>query len=98
MLSNSTATLSLNNGKQPMISAGALTPELLHHFEHHTHGYLNNKDGLNKEGYVNHIIYSFKDPLVELAPKVCSGRQCGHLTYTATVFGQPTFFRSHCDL
>jgi hypothetical protein len=31
----STAVLSLNNGKRPMISAGTMTPELLHRFEHH---------------------------------------------------------------
>jgi hypothetical protein len=57
------AVLSLNNGKCPMISAGAMTPELLHRFEHHACGYLQNKDGLNAKNFVNHIVYSFEDPL-----------------------------------
>jgi hypothetical protein len=57
----STAVLSLNNGKHPMISMGTMTPELLHRFEHHTHGYLHNKEGLEAKGFVDHIIYSFKD-------------------------------------
>ena len=39
------AILSLNNGKWPMISAGSMSPELLHRFEHHVCGYLVNKDG-----------------------------------------------------
>jgi hypothetical protein len=55
--------LSLNNGKRPMISAGTMTPELLHRFEHHARGYLQNKDGLNAKGFVDHIVYSFEDPL-----------------------------------
>jgi hypothetical protein len=58
-----TAVLSLNNGKRPMISAGAMSPELLHRFEHHARGYLQNKEGLEAKGYVDHIVYSFEDPL-----------------------------------
>jgi hypothetical protein len=46
-----------------MISAGTMTPELLHRFEHHARGYLQNKDGLDAKNYVDHIIYSFEDPL-----------------------------------
>jgi hypothetical protein len=46
-----------------MISTGMMMPELLHRFEHHACGYLGNKDGLNAANYVDHIIYSFKDPL-----------------------------------
>jgi hypothetical protein len=46
-----------------MISTGMMTPELLHCFEHHTCRYLGNKDGLNAANYVDHIVYSFKDPL-----------------------------------
>jgi hypothetical protein len=57
------AVLSLNNGKRPMISTGTMTPELLHQFEHHTHGYLQNKDGLEPKKFVDHIVYSFEDPL-----------------------------------
>jgi hypothetical protein len=59
----STAVLSLNNGKRPMISAGAMTLELLHCFEHHARGYLLSKDGLEAKNFVEHIIYSFEDPL-----------------------------------
>jgi hypothetical protein len=55
-----TAVLSLNNGKHPMILVGAMTPELLHRFEHHARGYLQNKDGLCAKDFVDHIIYSFK--------------------------------------
>jgi hypothetical protein len=58
-----TAVLSLNNRKCPMISAGAMTPKLLHRFEHHAHRYLQNKDGLDAKNFVDHIIYSFEDPL-----------------------------------
>jgi hypothetical protein len=46
-----------------MISAGAMRPELLHCFKHHACGYLQNKDGLEAKSYVNHIVYSFEDPL-----------------------------------
>lgn len=46
-----------------MISLGNMTPELLHHFEHYTCGYLQNKDGLEAKSYVDHIVYSFEDPL-----------------------------------
>jgi hypothetical protein len=46
-----------------MISAGAMSPELLHHFKHHAHGYLQSKDRLDAKNYVNHIVYSFEDPL-----------------------------------
>jgi hypothetical protein len=46
-----------------MISTGMMMPELLDHFEHHTCGYLGNKDGLDAANYVDHIIYSFEDPL-----------------------------------
>lgn len=60
---SSIAVLNLNNGKQPMISAGNMMPELLHRFEHHTRGYPQNKDRLNAKNFVNHIIYSFEDPL-----------------------------------
>jgi hypothetical protein len=58
-----TTILSLNNGKRPMISAGTMMPELLHRFEHHARGYLGNKDSLETAGYVDHIVYSFEDPL-----------------------------------
>jgi len=58
-----TAILSLNNGKHPTISVGTMTPELLHRFEHHAHGYLQNKDGIEEKNFVDHIIYSFEDPL-----------------------------------
>jgi hypothetical protein len=58
-----TAVLSLNNGKRPMISTGAMSPELLHRFEHHARGYLQSKDGLDAKNYVNHIVYSFEDLL-----------------------------------
>jgi hypothetical protein len=58
-----TAVLSLNNGKRPMISAGVMTPELLHRFEHHARGYLQNKDGLDPKNFMDHIVYSFEDPL-----------------------------------
>jgi len=58
-----TAILGLNNRKCPMISAGTMTPELLHHFEHHAQGYLQNKDGLKPKNFIDHIIYSFEDPL-----------------------------------
>jgi hypothetical protein len=58
-----TAVLSLNNGKWLMISAGAMSPELLHCFEHHARGYLQNKEGLEAKGYIDHIVYSFEDPL-----------------------------------
>jgi hypothetical protein len=40
-----------------------MMPELLHRFKHHARGYLSNKDGLKKAGYMDHIIYSFEDPL-----------------------------------
>lgn len=46
-----------------MISMGSMTLELLHRFEHHVCGYLQNKDGLEAKSYVNHIVYSFEDPL-----------------------------------
>jgi hypothetical protein len=46
-----------------MISAGAMTPELLHCFEHHARGYLLSKDGLEAKNFVEHIVYSFEDPL-----------------------------------
>jgi hypothetical protein len=46
-----------------MISAGAMTPELLHRFEHHARGYLLSKDGLEVKNFVKHIVYSFEDPL-----------------------------------
>ncbi|KAF8232364.1 hypothetical protein L208DRAFT_1563115, partial [Tricholoma matsutake] len=57
------AVLSLNNGKCPMISTGAMTPKLLHRFKHHACGYLHNKDGLQPKDFVDHIVYSFEDPL-----------------------------------
>lgn len=62
-VTSTVAVLSLNNGKQPMVSAGNMMPKLLHHFEHHTHGYLQNKDGLLAKTFVDHIVYSFEDPL-----------------------------------
>jgi hypothetical protein len=46
-----------------MISAGTMTPELLHRFEHHARGYLQNKDNLEPKKFVDHIVYSFEDPL-----------------------------------
>ena len=46
-----------------MVSAGAMTPELLHRLEHHACGYLQSKDGLDAKGYVENIVYSFEDPL-----------------------------------
>lgn len=46
-----------------MISMGSMTPKLLHHFKHHMHGYLHNKDGLDAKNFVEHIVYSFKDLL-----------------------------------
>jgi hypothetical protein len=46
-----------------MISAGSMSPELLHRFEHHARGYLQNKEGLEPKSYVDHIIYSFEDLL-----------------------------------
>ncbi|KAF8231833.1 hypothetical protein L208DRAFT_1275149 [Tricholoma matsutake] len=58
-----TAILSLNNSKCPMVSAGTMTPELLHRFEHHTRRYLQNKEGLNPKNFVDHIVYSFEDAL-----------------------------------
>jgi hypothetical protein len=64
MSSMTTCTvLSLNNSKRPMISVGTMTPELLHWFKHHVCGYLQNKDGLDPDKFVNHIVYSFEDLL-----------------------------------
>jgi len=42
---------------------GVMTLELLHRFEHHACGYLQNKDSLNAKNFVDHIVYSLEDPL-----------------------------------
>jgi hypothetical protein len=63
LLTSPITVFSLNNGKRLMISAGAMSPELLYCFEHHACGYLQNKEGLKAKSYVDHIVYSFEDPL-----------------------------------
>jgi hypothetical protein len=40
-----------------------MMPKLLHWFEHHVRGYLQNKDNLKPNKFVDHIVYSFEDPL-----------------------------------
>ncbi|KAF8235723.1 hypothetical protein L208DRAFT_1094587, partial [Tricholoma matsutake] len=45
------------------ITAGVMTPELLHRFEHFACGYLANRENLNAKDYIAQIAYAFKDPL-----------------------------------
>jgi hypothetical protein len=54
----------LSSNKPPSLSAGTVSPEVLHQFENACHSFFHNKEGLDTKDHVTHIAGGLQDPLL----------------------------------